>query len=80
MDASEVIPAVPEHNGCAVVLPPFTEGIREPREATEAHAQGQVRAFDNRRANAIRVRLTHNWDYLSVAKTLPSHGIRDLAV
>lgn len=64
MDAPEVIPAVPEHHGSAMVLPLFAEAIREPGESAKAHPERKVASLYYRSANAIRVRLTHNWDHL----------------
>lgn len=62
--APEVIPAVPEHHGSAVVLPLFTETVRQPSESPEAHAERKIRAFDYRSADAVGVGSTHDWDYL----------------
>jgi len=64
MDAPEVIPAVPEHDGSAVVLPLIAEAIREASEPAKFHPKRKVAAFHDGRTNAVRVGLTHNWDYL----------------
>jgi len=64
MDATEVIPAIPERSSGPMVFPFLTEAVRQSGKPSETHAKRQVAALHYRSANAIRVRLTHNWDYL----------------
>ena len=68
-----------------MVLPLLAEGIRQPREAANAHANAQVAALHDRRANAFRIGLAHDWDHLhgryfggAVALLLVLRGAIDL--
>ncbi len=54
VDATEVIPAVPEHHGGAVVLPLFAEAVGEAREPSQAHSQTEIGSLDYGSADMIR--------------------------
>ena len=40
MNASEVVPGVPEDHSGPVIVEPFRERVSEPREATKLHPKG----------------------------------------
>jgi hypothetical protein len=48
------------------VLPLFRKRIRQPREATHAHSDGEILALDMGRANFRRIGIAHDWDSLRV--------------
>src|SRR5579863_510383 len=64
VDAAKVVKCKPAGHSGPMVLPLLTERVSQASEAACAHANGEVLAFDNRSANALGVRLTHDWDYL----------------
>jgi len=64
VDAAEIVEREPHCDGGPVVLPLLTESVRQPGEATNAHARAQIGPLDNRSADALRVGLAHDWDYL----------------
>src|SRR4051794_28264845 len=64
MNAAKVVEGKPKRDRCPVVLPLFAEGVGEPSESTGAHAQAEIGPLDNRSADALRVGLAHDWDYL----------------
>jgi hypothetical protein len=64
VNPAEVVKRKPASDSGPVILPLFTEGIREPREAAQPHPRAQVAALYNRGANSFRVGLTHDWDHL----------------
>ena len=51
------------------VLPLLRKGIRQPREATHAHTDRQIRALDMRRANHCGIGVAHDWDLLRVGES-----------
>ena len=64
MDAAKVVERKPARDSGPMVFPFFAEGIRKPRETARAHPNAEVLALDDRSADALRVRCSHNWDYL----------------
>src|ERR1700732_3302671 len=64
VDAPEVIPAVPEHHGSAMVTEALRESERQPCEALHAKSERKIRPLHMADADAVRVGATANWDYL----------------
>src|SRR5712692_907144 len=64
VDASEVVPAIPEHDRCPMVLPLLRKPVRQSGEPTKAHAKREVRPFHDGCADPLWVGLPHNWDHL----------------
>jgi hypothetical protein len=64
VDAAEVVECERAGDGGPVVLPLFTEAVGQPCEPAEAHPYGQVLPLHDRCADAFRIGLTHDWDYL----------------
>lgn len=48
------------------VVPLLAETVRESRKAAHLSTDSKVLAFHNRRADAARIRATHNWDHLRI--------------
>src|SRR5258708_11921152 len=61
---AKIVKREPHGNSGPVVLKFLAERIRKACEAASAHANTEILAFHNRRADSFGVRLTHDWDYL----------------
>ena len=64
MDSAKIVIGEVQAVSGPKVVPLFTEGVRESGEAAHLHSDGEVLAFDNRCADAARIRTAHNWDHL----------------
>lgn len=47
-----------------MILPFLREGIGEPRESARSHADRQILTLDMAGANAVGIRMAHDWDHL----------------
>ena len=64
VNAAEVIKSEPARDRRPVV-PLLAEGVRKASEAPRAHPYGQILALHDTGADALRVGLTEDWDYLN---------------
>jgi hypothetical protein len=64
VDAAKVVEREPARNSGPVVLPLLAEGVRQPSESAKSHARAQIVALNDGCADALRIGLPHDWDYL----------------
>jgi hypothetical protein len=58
-----------------VVLPLLTECVRKAGETARAHTNAEVLAFNDGCADAVRIGLSYDWDYLQAARCYQGHAI-----
>ena len=64
MNLAKVVKRKPARDSRPVVFPLFREGICQANEPAKAHTHTEVLALDNRRADALGIRLPEDWDGL----------------
>lgn len=64
VDTAKVVVGIPQHDGRCVVLPLLAERVCKPSESTYAHSQAEIGPLDDRRADALGIRPSVNWDHL----------------
>jgi hypothetical protein len=47
VDTAEVVESEPEGYGCPMVLPLFTEGVRQSGESPRPHADAEIASFND---------------------------------
>lgn len=57
VNSAEVVEREPQRQSTLVIVPFLAEAVRQSRESSRGHPQGQVTAFDVRRAGAGLFRL-----------------------
>jgi hypothetical protein len=55
VDAAKIVEREPARDSGPVVLPLLAKGIREPREAANAHTRAQIAALDDAGADTLSI-------------------------